>query len=190
VLARQLLSVNQVTVVNGRTGEVLTYRTAQPLLGKQYRLFNRHRQQQQQNALERHKNQARGVKKQPSESALGEHVDCLLAKSIVELAQTYKAASIVIPNLTNLRELLASEIKARAEQACPGIIQAQHQYAKQYQQRIHRWSYSRLLEATRSKAEQLGITIETGFQPKGIPQKEQARDLAIAAYHLRAIATT
>jgi hypothetical protein len=30
-------------VVNGRTGDVLTYRTPRTLLGKQYRLFNRKR---------------------------------------------------------------------------------------------------------------------------------------------------
>lgn len=96
-----------VAVVNGRTGKVLTYRTPQTLLGDRYHLFNRHRHQQRQNALKRHKNQTRGVTNQPSESELGEYVDRLLAKSIVELAQKYKAASIVIPTLTNLRELLA-----------------------------------------------------------------------------------
>ena len=48
-------------VVNGRTGEVLAYRTPRALLGDLYRLLNCHRHQQQQNALQRHKNQKRGL---------------------------------------------------------------------------------------------------------------------------------
>lgn len=174
-----------VAVINGRTGNVLTYRTPPTLLGDRHHLLNRHRHQQQQNALQRHKNQKRGVKYQPSESDLGQTVDRLLAKAIVQLAQGYQAGSIVIPNLTNLRELLASEITAKAEQKCPGSTKAQNQYAKNYRRTIHRWSYSRLIDAIRSKAQQLGIAIESGFQPtQGSPQ-ELARDIAITAYHSR-----
>jgi hypothetical protein len=59
-------------VVNGKTGEVLTYRAPRSLLGDHYSLLNRHRQQQQQNALQRHKNQKRNVAYQPSESELAD----------------------------------------------------------------------------------------------------------------------
>jgi IS605 OrfB family transposase len=173
-------------VVNASKGNLLTYCTPRTLLGDHYHLLNRHRQHQQQNVLQRHKNQQRGVAYQPSESELGQYVDCLLAKAIIQLAQAYKAGSIVIPNLTHLRELLASEITARAEQKA-SLVEAQDKYAKEYRQTIHRWSYNRLIEAIRSKAQQLGITVESGFQPlQGNPQ-EQAKDVAIAAYHARAI---
>lgn len=175
-------------VVNGSTGEVITIHTARKLLDDHYHLFNRHRQQQRQNALKRHKNQKRGIKEQPSESELGQYVDRLLAKAIIQLAQTYQAGSIVLPNLTHRRELLASEITAKAEQRCPGSVEAQNKYAKEYRKGIHCWSYSRLIEAICCKAQQLGIRIEAGFQlPQGAPQ-EQAEDVAIAAYHARAIA--
>ncbi|MBD1822847.1 hypothetical protein H6F51_10120 [Cyanobacteria bacterium FACHB-DQ100] len=176
-----------VAVVNGRTGEILTYRTPRALLGEQYHLLNRHRNQQQQNRLQRHKNQQRGAASQPSESELGQYVDRLLAKAVIELAQTYQAGSIVVPNLKHMRELLDSEIQARAEQKCPGSIAAQKQYAKAYRQAIHQWGYNRLIEAICSQATQLGITVEVGFQPlKGSPQ-ELAKDIAISAYHARAI---
>jgi len=176
-------------VVNGRTGEVLTYRTPRTLLGDRYKLLEHHRHQQQQNALQRHKNQKRGVAYQPSESELGQYVDRLLAKAITQLAQTYGAGSIVIPSLTHLRELLDSEIVAKAEQKCPGSIEVQKRYARDYRRAIHRWSYSRLIEAIRSKAQQLGISTESKFQPLQGDPKEQAKDIAIAVYHARVIAT-
>ena len=175
-------------VVNGRTGAVLTYRSPRVLLGDRHRLLNRHRQQQQQNTLQRHKNQKQGLTYQPSESELGQYVDRLLAESIIQLAQTYQAGSIVIPSLTHLRELLESEITAKAERKS-SAVEVQDKYAKDYRMAIHRWSYNRLIDAIQSKAQQFGITIESGFQPiQGDPQ-QQAEDVAIAAYHSRAIAT-
>ena len=175
-------------VVNGSTGDVLTYRTPRTLLGDRYHLLNRYRYHQQQNTLQRHKNQKQGVAHQPSEAALGQYVDRLLAKAIIQLAQIYQAGSIVVPNLTHLRELLASEITARAEQKS-SLVEAQNKYAQEYRQAIHRWSYNRLVEAVRGKAQQLGITVESGFQPlQGNPQ-DQAKDVAIAAYHARSLAT-
>ncbi|WP_192820018.1 MULTISPECIES: type V CRISPR-associated protein Cas12k [Leptolyngbya] len=175
-----------VAVVNGRTGEILAYRTPRALLGEQYHLLNRHRKEQQ-HRLQRHKNQQRGVAYQPSESELGQYVDQLLANSTIDLARTYQAGSIVVPNLKNVRDLLASEIQARAEQKCPGSVAAQKQYAKAYRQAIHQWSYNRLIQAICSQATQRGITVEVGSQPlKGNPQ-ELAKDIAIAAYYARAI---
>lgn len=174
-----------VAVVNVRTGQTLTYRTPKKLLGEQYRLFNRHRQQQQQNALKRHKNQKRGIAHQPSESELSQQVDRLLAKSIVQLAQQYQASSIVIPSLKGLRERLSAEIQARAEQACPGSVAAQAKYASRFQVTVHRWSYNRLIDSIKTKAQQAGLAIEPGFQPVQGHPKEQARDIAIAAYHSR-----
>ncbi|MCY6491442.1 type V CRISPR-associated protein Cas12k, partial [Leptolyngbya sp. GGD] len=176
-----------VAVVNGRTGEILAYRTPRALLGEQYCLLNRHRKQQQQNRLQRHKNQQRSATYQPSESELGQYVDQLLANSTIDLARTYQAGSIVVPNLKNVRDLLASEIQARAEEKCPGSVAAQKQYAKAYRLTIHQWSYNRLIQAICSQATQRGITVEVGSQPlKGNPQ-ELAKDIAIAAYHARAI---
>ena len=175
-------------VVNVSTGEVLTYRTPRTLLGDRYHLLNHHRTQQQQNVLQRQKNQKRGIRHQPSESELGEHVDHLLANEIVRLAQLYQAESIVIPSLTHIRELLASEITARAKQKCPGSVEAQNKYAKDYRMSINRWSYRRLIETICSKAQQLGINVESGFQQSRGDPKEQAKDIAISTYHSRLLA--
>jgi len=177
VLSIGLSEPVSVAIVNCRTGHALTYRIPQTSLGEQYRLLHRHRQQQRRNTLESHKNQTRGMTYQPSESELGEYVDRLLAKAIIELAQEHEAASIMIPNLTNLRELLASEINAKAEQAFPGSVRAQNRHTKTYRQTIHRWSYRRLIKAIRGKAEQSGIPVESEFQLEGMNSKEQALDV-------------
>jgi len=172
-------------VVNVRTGKVLVYRSTRQLLGnKNYRLLNRQRQQQQIHALQRHKNQIKGRTSQLSESELGQYVDRLLAKSIIELAQQFQASCIVLPHTNNLREHLAAEINARAEQKSDSK-EVQNKYAKQYRISIHRWSYDRLLSTIRNQAEKAGISIEISSQPlRGTPQKK-ARDLALATYHFR-----
>ncbi|MGF1988899.1 MAG: hypothetical protein RMY62_013660 [Nostoc sp. ZfuVER08] len=50
---------------------------------------------------------------------MGNIVDRLLAQAIVAIAQTHKAGSIVLPRLGSMREIVQSEIQARAEQKCP-----------------------------------------------------------------------
>jgi hypothetical protein len=60
--------------------------------------------------------------------------------------------------MTFNREVLASEITARAEQKCPGSVEAQKKYAKDYQMAISRWSYNRLIKTIHSKA------------PRGLPK--------------------
>jgi IS605 OrfB family transposase len=174
-------------VVNVRTGKVLEYRTTRQLLGKNYRLLNRQRQQQQLHALQRHKHQIKGRTSQLGESELGQYVDRLLAKSIVELAHQFQASCIVLPQTNNLREHLAAEISARAEQKSDSK-QAQDKYAKQFRISIHRWSYARLLMTIRHQAEKAGISIETGSQPLRGTSNKKAKELAIATYHLRQVA--
>jgi len=121
------------------------------------------------------------------ESELGEYVDRLLAASIVTLAQTYQAGSIVLPKLEDMRELVQIEIQTRAEQKIPGYVEGQQKYAKQYRVNVHQWSYGRLIENIQVQAAKIGISIEQGQQPvQGSPQ-EKAKEIAIAAYHSRLI---
>jgi IS605 OrfB family transposase len=109
----------------------------------------------------------------------------LLAKAIVNIAQHYRVASIVLPKLENMRELVQSEVKTRAEKKVPGYLEGQKQYAKQYRTQVHEWSYGRLIDSIQSKANQQGIAIEQSKQPiHGSPQ-EQAKELAILAYQSR-----
>ncbi len=150
-----------------------------------YELLLRRRQQQQDNDIKRRQAQTRFGNNRFGESELGQYVDRLLAKAIVEMAIQYQASSIVLPDLTNIREILESEITGRAESKLPGCKKAQKLYAKKYRKNIHRWSYARLCDAIKSKAIQKGITIESSRQiPSGTPEI-QARDLALIAYHHR-----
>lgn len=173
-----------VAIVDASTQQALTYRTSRTLLGDQHRLLRRQRQQQQQNRLKRQQNQKKGIRHQPSESELGQYVDRLLAKAIIQLAQTYQVGSIVLPKLTNRRDILDSEIQARAEQKCPGAIAAQEKYAKEVRISIHSWNYRRLVDTIRSSASKRGIPLEDSFLTRSSP-KEQAREIAIAAFQSR-----
>ena len=90
-----------------------------------------------------------------------------------------------MPKLGDMRELVQSEIQARAEQKIPGYIEAQKNYAKQYRVNVHEWSYGRLIDTIKAQASKDSIVIEEGEQPiRGSPQ-EKAKNMAIAAYHAR-----
>lgn len=120
----------------------------------QYELFLRRRQQQNENDAKRQQAQTKFADNRFGESELGKYVDRLLAKAIVEMAIQYRVSSIVLPDLDNVREILDSEIQARAEAKIPGVKKAQKQYARKYRKNIHRWSYARLCDAITSKATQ------------------------------------
>jgi transposase len=172
-----------VAVVDAKEVRVLTYRSVKQLLGDNYKLLTRQRQQQQSSSHERHKAQKRGAPNEFGESELGQYVDRLLALEIVAIAKTYQAGSIVLPKLDDMREIVSSEVQARAEQKVPNYKKGQQQYAKQYRVSVHRWSYGRLIESIQSLAAKTGIAIEVGQQPiRGSPQ-EKARDLALSAYN-------
>jgi transposase len=174
-----------VAVVDAIAGKVLTYRSIRQLLGDNYELLNRQRRQQRSLSHERHKAQKTFSPNQFGTSELGQHIDRLLAKEIVAIAQTYKAGSIVLPKLGDMREIVQSEIQAIAEAKCPGYVEIQQKYAKQYRVNVHSWSYGRLIQSIQSKAAQVGIMIEEGKQPvRGSPQ-DKAKELALSAYHNR-----
>ncbi|MDJ0634396.1 MAG: type V CRISPR-associated protein Cas12k [Xenococcaceae cyanobacterium MO_188.B29] len=194
-----------VAIVNVTNGEIIAFYNTRQLLSKpiqqkpqpgkkakkhtQYELFLRRRQQQQDNDAKRQHAQTKFADNRFGESELGIYVDRLLAKAIIEMAIQYQVSSIVLPDLTNIREILESEITARAEAKIPGCKKAQKLYAKKYRKSIHRWSYARLYDAIASKATQKGIAIEIERQiPSGTPEI-QARDLALTAYCNRQQAT-
>lgn len=62
-----------------------------------------------------------------------------LLKEIIAIAQTYKAGSIVLPKLGDMREIVQSEIQAIAEAKCPGSVEVQQKYAKHYRVNVHSW---------------------------------------------------
>ena len=174
-----------VAVFDAVNNKVLAYRSVKQLLGNNYNLLNRQQQQKQRLSHDRHKAQKDFARNDFGESELGQYVDRLLAKEIVAIAVTYFAGSIVLPKLGDMREIIQSEVQARAEKKIPGFKEGQQKYAKEYRKQVHNWSYGRLIENIQSQAAKVGILIETGQQPiRGSPQ-EQARDLALFAYQCR-----
>lgn len=172
-------------IIDITTGKAIAYRSIKQLLEKNYRLLNRYRLRQQRNSHLRHNRQKKGAFNKIRESKRGEHLDRLIAHAIVVAAQEFRASSIVLPNLDNIREVTEAEIKARAEQKICGYQEGQRNYAKQYRANVHRWSYGRLTGNINSQAAQANIAVEQARQPfQGTPQ-EKARDLAITAYRNR-----
>ncbi|WP_414548505.1 type V CRISPR-associated protein Cas12k [Anabaena sp. CCY 0017] len=173
-----------VAVVDGSTNKVITYRSIQQLLGDNYKLLNRQRQQKHALSHQRQIAQRLAAPNQFGESELGQYIDRLLAKEIIAIAQTYKAGSIVLPKLGDMREQVQSEIQAKAEQKSD-IIEVQKKYAKQYRVSVHQWSYGRLIANIQSQAAKAEIVIEESKQPiRGSPQ-EKAKELATNAYQSR-----
>ncbi len=172
-------------VVNAVTGEVIAYRSIKQLLGDNYKLLNRQRQQKQALSHKRKIAQTLAAPNEYGDSELGQYIDRLLAKEIIAVAQKYSAASIVLPKLDDMREQLNSEIQARAEQKCPESLEAQKNYAKQYRVNINQWSYGRLIESIKTQAAKVGIVIEQDKQPIHGSPHEKAKDLAITAYNAR-----
>lgn len=171
-----------VAIVDGPNQKVLTYRSIKQLLGENYHLLNRQRQQKQKMSHLRHQAQKKEGFRQFGESELGQYLDRLIAKAIVDLAQAYRAGSIALPEIKQVREITQSEIQAKAERKIPGYKDGQKQYAKQYRINVHQWSYGRLLDSIQQSAKTVGIAIEIIKQPaQGNPQ-EKAKNLAIAAY--------
>ncbi|MBJ7298045.1 MAG: type V CRISPR-associated protein Cas12k, partial [Dolichospermum sp.] len=173
-----------IAVVDGTTGKVLTYRNIKQLLGENYKLLNRQQQQKYLLSHQRHIAQRMSAPNQFGDSELGEYIDRLLAKEIIAIAQTYKAGSIVIPKLGDMREQIQSEIQSKAEQKSD-IIEVQKKYAKQYRVSVHQWSYGRLIANIQSQANKAGIAIEEGKQPIRASPQEKAKELAINAYQSR-----
>ncbi|MGL6339625.1 MAG: type V CRISPR-associated protein Cas12k, partial [Waterburya sp.] len=172
-----------VAIVNGETGDAIAFRNTKQLLGKDYRLLNRQRQQKQTLSHLRHKAQKRSGDNQQGESNLGEYVDRLIAKSIMELAQQYQASVIAVPKIEDITEVVQSEIRAKAEAKIPGYEEGQKKYAKQYRINIHNWSYGRLIENITAQAGKLGIAIAQIKQPVRGSPTEKALDIAIAFYN-------
>lgn len=174
-----------VAIVDINTQNTIAYRTIQQLLGDDYHLLSRRRRQQVHFRKERNKAQKKDAPCNIGESQLGEYIDKLLAKRVIETAKHYQASSIVLPKLKYTKEIRTSAIQAKAEEKYPGDQNAQKLYVKEYNRQIHNWSYNRLLEGIKSKAAELRIGIEFETQPNYGTVQEKARDLTLFAYKSR-----
>jgi transposase len=176
-----------VAIVNIITGKAITYRSFKQLLGDEYHLFNRQRKQKQRLSHQKKNAQRKHQIINSNESELGQYIDRLVAKFIIELAMEYQAGSIVLPALTNIREIVESEIKVRAEAKMPGCIEAQKKYAKEYRMSIHRWSHARLKDSIQAQASQHNIPVEIVKQPTLTKPVEIAGEMAKIAYEKRCV---
>ena len=184
-VAIQLDKLATVAIVDSISNKTITYRSTKQLLGKNYYLLNRQRQQKhilshQRNVAQRHhRNNKFG------ESELGQYIDRLLAKAIIKIAKEYQAGSIVIPKIEDLREITQIEVQVRAEAKIPGCIEKQKEYAKKYRMNVHNWSYGRLIDNIQAQAAKTNISVEETKQSiRGSPY-EQAKNIAMKAYYER-----
>ena len=187
-----------VAVVNVLNQEVLCTQNTKQLLNKpikqkpkqgkkvkrhtQYELLLKRRKEQQENDKQRQEAQTKFADNRFGESELGKYVDRLIAKAITELAIQYQASSIVLSDLRNVRQIIDSEIQARAETKIPGCKKAQKRYARNYRKQLHRWSYARLTDAIAGKAKMKGISVEFNRQEVNLAPEIQAKNLAVNAF--------
>ena len=172
-------------VVNVLTGETLAYRSIKQLLGDQYPLLQRARQEKAKVAHEGHRQRRKGGRRLSQESNLGKQIDRILAKQIVAIAQQYQASSIVLPNLNHIRDAIEAEVSQRAQAKVPDFVEGQRQYAKAYRVQVHQWPFHRLQQAITTKAEQAGITIEQAVQQSAGSAQDQAKALVWQGYRDR-----
>jgi hypothetical protein len=181
----QLASVALLDVTRG---EVVAFRSLKQLLGKDYSLVHQLRYKRRQNAHDRKVNQAKGRDNKQNETQLATHVDRLIAKAIISFAQQSLARSIALPKIKDVREVVQSQIQAKAELRIPDSKELQQQYAKQYRMNAHRWSYRRLLDAICNRARKKGLIVEEGIHAHCDTAMDRAKGVALSAYTLRSTA--
>ncbi len=174
-----------VAVVNALTGKVITYRSTKQLLGANYHLLHRQRKQKERLSHHRHKTSRLDTCYKATESELGEYIDRLLASAIIQVAMSYQVGSIVIPDLGNIREVVQTEMQAKAEHKIPGCVEAQKEYLKQYRMSVHRWSYARLCDCISGQAKKNNLFIEKIKQPTFPHPTNIAKNMALLAYQNR-----
>jgi transposase len=191
-----------IAVVNAETKEVLAHRAPKQLLKQthtvpakkngqshrrlqeisDYDRFQAHLQDKHCKQHQRHNAQTQFGNNRLKTAKAEEYFNRLLAKAIVEVAQTYQVSCIVLPDLKHKRDILNAEIKARAELKYPGNLARQKQYKQEFRTTINQWSYKQLCDCIARKANQVGIETVTQKQPplgkKGISFQEKARQIA------------
>ncbi|MEH2301119.1 MAG: type V CRISPR-associated protein Cas12k [Nostoc sp.] len=125
-----------VAIIDTNTKKVLLCKTVNQLLGNAFHLLSRKRRQQVHLRKEREKAQKKDSLCNMGESELGEYVDKLLAKRIVEIAKSYQAGCIALPTLKDIKEIRTSAIQAKAETKIPGDVNGQKLYVWQEFSRV------------------------------------------------------
>ncbi|MEM6521336.1 MAG: type V CRISPR-associated protein Cas12k [Cyanobacteria bacterium P01_C01_bin.70] len=154
-----------IAIVDLDKDQTITARSAKQLLRNDYEQLSAYRHEQRHNSSQRRKNQRQRKSAEISEHRRGLHINRLLAKAIVNLAQEYQAGFIVLADCKGIRDRIQSGIEAKAEQKYPKDIKRQKAYLKQYRINVHKWDYGRLSQCIRDRAGKLGISVEVAKQP-------------------------
>lgn len=173
-----------VTVVDAMRRKVLAVRNTRSISKEGHDLLQRYFRQRQENSKQRQVDQKAHRHIHQTESGLGQQVARLFAKGLVELAQKYKASTIVIPETDGWRDRLYSQLVGRAKIKCNGSKNAMARYTKAHGEKLHQWDYSRLSKAIsdRATANELKVMLQKTVYEEDVFQ--QAANLAIAAYDL------
>ena len=169
-----------IALVDVSTNKVLLYRNIKQLLGDDYHLIRRRRNEKQKLNHQNHKARKRANFQQKGESNLGEYIDRLIAKSVLQIAEEYQVSTIIVPRLKEMRSITEAEIQARAEERIPEYKEGQRKYAQDYRVQVHQWSYGRLIDNIKAISSKLGIVVEEGKQPKQGKFTNKALHLALS----------
>jgi hypothetical protein len=194
-----------IAIVNLETQQVITYRSTKQLLSRihkvpdkknhqntgfthrtfkeitNYELFQRHQALKHHNKHERHKAQIEFAKSSKfKENNLGLYIARLLAEAVSTVAREYRVGTIVLPDMTNIREIIETNIRARAEIKYPGNKTAQKRYALDFRTGVNQWNYRQLAECIRNTASGIGIEVVTLKQLTAGTGTKQAEQLAFA----------
>ena len=172
-------------MVDVRTGKTIACRSTRQLLGDKYPQLSEYRLKQQHNSRHRRIQNQRGQFHQLTESTQGEHLDRILAKAVIQVAQEFKAASIALPPVDNSIEKIQSVLEADAEEEIPEDSGTQQKRTRKISVAIHKWSYNRLSRYIRSNAAKLDIAVEMGTLPSPGTPPLQATAIAMSAYNSR-----
>jgi hypothetical protein len=172
-------------VVDVTTGKTITCRSTRQLLGDKYPQLSEYRFKQQHNNHHRKKKNKQGQFDQPTESTQGKHLDRILAKAVIQVAQEFNASSIALPPVDNKIEKAQSELEAYAEEEIPEDIGTQKKLTSKTSVVIHKWSYNRLSGYLKSNAAKLNIAVETGSLQSFGTLVEQATAIAMSVYNSR-----
>ncbi|HEY9631209.1 MAG TPA: type V CRISPR-associated protein Cas12k [Coleofasciculaceae cyanobacterium] len=152
---------------------------------EKYRLVNRLRKLSKRNLAYRREEQKQGqYVESKAESNLGQYLERLIAARIAQVALEWRASSVTIPDLGDMREYIESTVQARAKQLFPNHREQQKNYAKQFRIEGHRWSYAMLAEFICSRTLSEGITVETGRQSTTGNLVNKALNVALSAHSL------
>jgi hypothetical protein len=144
-----------------------------------YELFQKYLERRHKNKHQRHQAQKNFDDNQFGEADAGLYFSQLFAKAIAEVAKTYQASVVVLPDLKNIREILESEVRARAELKYPGCKTLQQKYGKDYRASVNQWNYNQLIRCITNHIVKIGLEVVTIHQTIRGSQQQKARNLVL-----------